>query len=94
MSNKNLNWGPRTLGSLLRPEVQREALARFNNRYTWEFTPKWALRPMPNGQHYKPQFRSDAEWLSFTVFYTNKDGTLSERHTNCDSNPTWPDGEI
>lgn len=84
-----LNWGPRTLGSLLRPEVQREALARFVHRYTKEHVPDWAKWSVNAGC--KVQFASDAEWLSNTVFRTNKDGTLNDRVKYCESRPTWPD---
>lgn len=84
------SWGPKTLGTLLRPEEQAEALARFVNRFTREHTPTWATRPQPSGEPYPVQFASDAEWLSNTVFRTNTDGALHAT-ADCNSYPTWPD---
>lgn len=83
-------WGPRTLGSLLRPEQQREALARFVHRFTKDHKPEWASGEWKDGKPYPVQFASDADWLSHTIFRTNKDGTLRER-ADCESHPTWPD---
>lgn len=84
-------WGPRTLGSLLRPEVQREALASFVHRFTKDHKPAWACKPRPDGTAYPVQFASDADWLSHTIFRTRKDGELDRRHDACESVPTWPD---
>lgn len=90
-----LNWAPFTKGSLLRPEVQREALARFINRHTRDHKPAWSRNGWKdkegNKGPYPVQFASDDEWLSCTVFKTNRDGTLSDRVTHCESSPTWPD---
>lgn len=80
-------WGPKTLGSLLSPEVQREALAAFVHRYTGEHRPNWASRE--DCKACPIQFATDAEWLSNTVFRTNKDGSL-HRRAACESYPTWP----
>ena len=78
-------WGRFTIGYALRPEEQREALARFVHRYTRENIPAWskiANSPV--------QFASDAEWLGNTLFRTNKDGALHAT-ASCNSYPTWPD---
>lgn len=80
-----MNWGPRTLGSLLRPEVQRDALNRFIYRYTGDHKPAWTTKPRPCGRPYPMFYANDQEWLSNTVFRTNKDGTLSRRHHFCES---------
>lgn len=77
-------WGPYTLGSLLRPEVQREALARFVHRHTRNHRTHYV-------KDYPLQFDSDADWLAHTVFKTNRDGTLHATRRYCRSSPTWPD---
>lgn len=71
-------------GDKLRPDVQRQALARFVHRYTGEHVPKWARART------KPHFATDAEWLAGTRFAIRGDGQLSERVRHCESSPTFP----
>ncbi len=89
-----MNYGPRTLASLLRPEVKRDVLARFVHRFTMDHVPSWALKQRPDGTYYAPHFASDDEWLSNTIVRTKKNGELDERFTSCEtSNQTWPLGQ-
>ena len=80
-------------GSTLAPEVQRQCLARFVHRFTREHVPAWAREPRPDGQPYKVQFASDAEWLAHTSFAVTRDGSLDKRVASCMSAPTWPEGQ-
>jgi hypothetical protein len=76
-------------GSELRPEVQREVLARYTMRDTPPNRPNWTLNG-PDGKPYPLQFASDSDWLANTFFYVKQDGTLDERFARCESRPTWP----
>ncbi len=78
------------LGSSLRPEVQRAALARFVHRYTGQHKSAWASRQRHNGEPYPLQFKDDADWLANTIFVIKGDGTLNNRSSSCASYPTWP----
>lgn len=76
------------LGSSLRPEVQRDALARYVQRFTGDHKPAWANKIWKDGKPYQVQFATDAEWLANSVFEVKEDGTLA--HRSCTSYPTWP----
>lgn len=77
-------------GTELSADDQRYALAGWINRFTGEHKPKWARKPMPNGKHYKVQFKDDADWLANTLFFVTKAGRLHGNVTHCVSSPTWP----
>lgn len=88
--------GPAFLrGDLLPERLRQDALAAYLHRFTREHVPLWSRKPMPNGEAYRVQFASDAEWLANTLFpvTVRKDGSLGD-HTrgHCQSFPTWPDG--
>lgn len=78
------------LGSQLHPEDQQHVLRAFVHRFTADHKPSWAQKPMPNGNPYKVQFSSDADWLAHTYFRVTTSGRLDRRATTCQSNPTWP----
>jgi len=72
-----------------------QACARYVHRFTMEHVPEWARRgQMPNGRHYAPQFRSDAEWYANTVFPGEPSPMAPEFGAdNCyTSGQTWPLG--
>lgn len=84
----NVKGGKYTLGSLLQREEQEEAKRRFVHRHTGDHKPGWARYDDPK-QTYPLQFKDDADWLSHTIFRTNRDGSLHAR-ADCKSSPTWP----
>jgi hypothetical protein len=63
--------------------VQRAALSKFVHRHTGD-------HPSPYNKELPLQFKDDQDWLSHTVFRTNKNGTLNARVIGCESSPTWP----
>jgi hypothetical protein len=79
-----------TKGADLSIKDQAHVLVAYCHRFTGEYTPLWARKPMPNGTAYRPQFRDDKDWLANTLFTTRKDGSLDRRVKHCQSNPTWP----
>jgi hypothetical protein len=76
-------------GDRLSIAAQREARARFVNRWTKEHKPGW----VHDEKATPPQFASDSDWLANTLFWVRNDGSLSERPSYCESSPTWPDNE-
>lgn len=65
------------------------AKALYVHRFTMEHVPQWALKAAPNGKYYAPQYASDAEWYSKTLFPPNN--PFHKR--NCHSqSPSWPLG--
>ena len=66
-----------------------EAKRTYTHRYTMEHVPKWAKKPCEgHGRYYAPQYRSDAEWYTHTLFPPE-----SGHPTECWSqNQTWPLG--
>lgn len=50
-----------------RPSLEA-AKAIYVHRFTMEFVPQWARRPLNDGRYYAPQFRTDAEWYANTLF--------------------------
>jgi hypothetical protein len=77
-------------GTNLSGENKTKALANFVHRFTGDFTPSWATKPMPSGNPYPLHFASDREWLENTQFCLTEKGTFSRRTRHCMSNPTWP----
>lgn len=77
-------------GSEMCLKLQREALAMFVHRFTKDHIPQWARIPRDNGKFYPVQFASDQDWLEHTMFWINKDGSLSRKRNYCQSSPTWP----
>jgi hypothetical protein len=71
------------IGSNLRPDVQRECLARFGYRSTGNHN-RWLSYGC------RLQFRDDAEWLAKTKFWIRADGGLARNRHYCESSPTWP----
>jgi hypothetical protein len=78
-------------GSELPYSTQREVLRCFVHRYTAEHVPSWARGELKDGKPYPVQFASDKDWLENTLFQVTKAGNLSNRHSYCESHPTWPD---
>lgn len=78
------------LGTHLCERLQRECKARFVHRFTKEHKPTWATERGWNGRPFPVQFASDADWLAHTYFHVTKKGELSNRHSYCESTPTWP----
>lgn len=75
-----------------RPITLQQARAQYQHRFTMEHVPAWSRKPMPDGRHYAPQYRSDAEWYDSTRF--PGEGGISTRSKYCESNaPTWPLGK-
>jgi hypothetical protein len=77
-------------GTELHKDDQKKVLAAFVHRYTGEHVPAWALKPMPNGGTYTPQFATDAEWLAHSTFGVKNNGRLHAAVKHCNSNPTNP----
>lgn len=79
-------------GSELRPEVQRDCMARYAHRFTRDHKPAWANKEWKDGKPYPVQYASDQEWLAHTMFAVTKSGRLDGRVRHCESSqPTWPD---
>lgn len=75
------------LGSQMSILCQQQAKDRFVHRYTRDHIPSWA-----RGTDNRVQFDSDADWLAHTYFCVLDSGKrLSDRHSYCRANPTWPD---
>jgi hypothetical protein len=89
-STINQRFNMQLLGTELKPEARREALARFVHRFTAGHKPQWASQPWKDGKPYPVQFASDADWLEHTYFEVTKSGTLSNKVDHCHSSPTWP----
>lgn len=68
------------------------AKSLYVHRFTMEHVPRWASEPLPNGKHYAPQYRSDAEWYENTAFPGEPDHHGSRDHCNS-RNQTWPLGK-
>jgi hypothetical protein len=68
-----------TLGTQLSPKTRRDVLNRFVHRLTTE-------NGYPNRNPCKARVPaiSDAQWLAEHAFYTNRDGSLSERYDYCE----------
>lgn len=82
------------LGTELTPADQARVLASYVHRYTCEHVPGWAHGRKPNGEPYRPQFRTDAEWLANTRFAVCNDGRIDGRAKSCQtSGQTWPEGK-
>lgn len=82
----NVKWGPRTLGSLLQREEQEQAKRWYVGRCTGDNKPAWTRKEWKDGKPYPLQFKDDADWLSHTIFRTNRDGSLHAR-ADCKSSP-------
>jgi len=80
-------------GTELVLEDQKKALGLFVHRFTATHKPQWANTPKPDGTPYKPQFRSDEDWLANTRFVVLANGRLSKEADYCESTPTWPNGQ-
>ena len=79
-------------GSQLTQDEQKQVLGAFVHRFTGDHKPAWAAKPRPNGDIYKVQFASDADWLANTEFKVTASGKLDQRSRYCFSHPTWPEG--
>lgn len=90
MSAADRRWVP---GILLSPRDQQHVLSAFVHRFTKTHVPAWAKFVFPDGRRYKPQFKDDQDWLANTRFAVTQNGSLDMRVQNCESTPTWPDGE-
>lgn len=79
-------------GTDLPETLRREALRSYLNRYTKTHVPAWA-----RNTHYRPQFADDQDWLANTLFPVivrrSRMIRLARRPSDCESSPTWPDGE-
>lgn len=81
-------------GSQLTQDEQKTVLETFTNRFTGDHKPAWSNRLRLNGDSYKVQFRSDAEWLEHTEFKVTSTGKLDLRVNHCYTHPpTWPEGK-
>ena len=81
-------------GNTLRPEAQKQALARFVHRYTGDHRPAWVNAHKWKGdQEYPLQFKDDKDWLLNTWFCITKDGSIHDGVDHCESTPTWPQGK-
>lgn len=73
-----------------RPTLE-QAKAQYVHRFTMEHVPAWSLIPADNGKYYAPQFRTDAEWYSHTLFAFETD--LADNKHCYTSGQTWPMGK-
>ena len=81
-------------GNNLCTEDQKYVLSAYCHRFTKEHKPAWANTPRENGQPYRPQYKTDAEWLASTTFRVKANGRVDRHARYCESNnPTWPDGQ-
>jgi hypothetical protein len=62
-------------GRHLTEHQKRLVLNAFVNRFTGEHKPQWANKKMPNGEEYKPLYKTDDEWINDYSFYFIKDGS-------------------
>lgn len=69
----------RVRGDLLNAEARRDALQKFNSRWTGDHTPTWARKSNYKGPHYA----TDQDWLADTDFLVTKSGRLDERARFC-----------
>lgn len=73
-------------GNKLSPKAKSEALERFVNRYTGDFTPEWVKLSRKFGKDYICYFDSDEAWLNSSCFYVKEDGLLDDRYIRCEPN--------
>jgi hypothetical protein len=77
-----------------KPLTFTEACAQYVHRFTMEYKPQWANKPLDNGKYYAPQYRSDREWFENTLFPPHE-FSASKRDTSCYSqNQSWPLGKF
>ncbi len=69
----------------------QQAKAQFTHRFTMEYVPHWAHRPMANGKFYAPQYRTDQEWYDNTQFPGEGD-SAADGEFCVSNNQTWPLG--
>lgn len=96
MTRKNFGIGSSApklwrLGTELLREDQGLVLMAFEDRrYVEGKKPAWAMKPMPGGGEWPPQFASDMDWLGNTKFVVTMNGRLDKRSRKCREQPTWP----
>lgn len=69
-----------------------QAKAQYVHRFTMDFVPQWAKRPLNDGRYYAPQYRSDQEWYDSTTF-PGEPGHLGDKRHCFSGNPTFPLGQ-
>lgn len=78
--------------------LKDDARRSFSLRYTGEHVPDWSKKAAPNGSFYAPQYQTDAEWMSKTLFpVTTKHGQMQlteGKNIHCQSmSPSFPWGQ-
>jgi hypothetical protein len=69
-----------------------EAKQNFQNRFTMEHVPSWALEPMGNGRYYSPQYRTDKEWYDNTALPGELGASQGSKPCCNSKNLSWPLG--